>query len=340
MKMRGKWLLIGGVTVLACIAAATFTRYRRLHPAPAPAPARKVDTNTGEIALSGKIRAAHVVAVGTPAGGTITAFLADAGQEVEAGQLLATVASQGLETGREVATVALNNAQTRVTRIEAQVMAARLEASRTQAAASRASGELARTEKGYTRQKFLHGEGATPRLAYERSAREFEAAQADSSVAGQVAKQADDRVQTLLDDLRAARKVLDDRQKQLEDAASALSAADLHSPVDGIVVARKGEVGKVVPEASGDLFEIATDTLALQVAVEPEPPALQRIKPGQPALVYLSDFQTEGIPGTVAAIKDTVVLVEFNSPNPAIKPGLAADVRIKLGESGAAHGVK
>src|SRR5262249_58846732 len=116
--------------------------------------------------------------------------------------------------------------------------------------------------------------------------------------------------------------------KQMEDASGALAATEVHSPVDGILVGRKGEVGKSAQEQGNDLFQIATDTLALEVVLEPEPPVLSRVKAGQPALVLIPDFQSEGIPAKVREVKDTYVMVEFTSPNPAIKPGLAAEVRI------------
>jgi hypothetical protein len=69
---------------------------------------------------------------------------------------------------------------------------------------------------------------------------------------------------------------------------------------------------------------------ALEVALEPEPPILKRIRPGQPALVLVPDLQSTGITGDVKEIKGTQVLVEFNSTIPAIRPGMVADVRLRL----------
>jgi HlyD family secretion protein len=280
--------------------------------------------------LSGKIRARNVVGVPATGPGTIDAFLADVGQEVEAGQVLARISNQGLETGREIAQVALDNAQTRVTRLEAQLSAARLEASRAQADSSRARSDLDRAEKLYARQKMLHGEGATPRLVYEKAERELETARADFQNQDRLARLADVRIQGLQEELQNGRKILDDKQKQLEDATGALSAADVRAPVDGTVVARKGEVGKPAQDQGGDLFEIAADLMALEVVIEPDPAELALIRAGQPAQVLISDFQAESIPAKVGEIKGTQVPVEFANPNPAIKPGLEAEVRIRL----------
>jgi len=42
------------------------------------------------------------------------------------------------------------------------------------------------------------------------------------------------------------------------------------------------------------------------------------------------DLQTPGITGDIKEIKGNRVVVEFNSTIPAIRPGMVADVRLKL----------
>jgi hypothetical protein len=100
--------------------------------------------------------------------------------------------------------------------------------------------------------------------------------------------------------------------------------------VDGLLVGRSGEVGKPAQEFGDNLFQIATDMYALEIALEPEPPVLKRLRPGQPALVLIPDLQSAGITGDVKEIKGAQVVVEFNSTIPAIRPGMVADVRLKL----------
>jgi HlyD family secretion protein len=328
--MRGKRLLIGGIVVLAAVAAGALTLRRRPVPPPQPNSSVPVPALPGEVLLSGKIRARNVVGVGATVAGNIEVFLADVGQEVAEGQLLARISNQGLETGREVASIGLDNAQARVAKIEAALTSARLESSRAAADASRAREDLTRADKDYRRQRMLHSEGATPRLTFEKSATQFEASRTESENLDKLAKQADTRIQTLLDELGTARKIYDDKQKQLDFAVTALSDAEIHSPADGVIVGRKGEVGKSAQEQGAELFQIATDTLELAVFLEPDPVTLKRIKPGQDALVIISDLQAEGIPAKVAKIENGNVLVDFTSPDPAIKPGLVAEVRIRV----------
>src|SRR5262249_53097339 len=141
-----------------------------------------------------------------------------------------------------------------------------------------------------------------------------------------------ENVQNAVQNLELAKKALSDKSQQLQESQGALEAAELRSPVDGLIVGRKGEVGKPAQEAGDDLFRIATDTYALEVVLEPQPPVLQRIRPGQPALVTILDLQTGGMPGEVKEVRDKEgqAVVEFNSSIPAIKPGMRADVRLKL----------
>ncbi|HZT29276.1 MAG TPA: efflux RND transporter periplasmic adaptor subunit [Bryobacteraceae bacterium] len=330
--MRGKWVLISVSVVLVAVAAGALSVLRREsaeRAAPAQPLAEPAPAPPGEVSLPGKILAQHVVPVGEQVSGNIDSFLADVGQDVFEGQLLARVANQGLEAAREAANLSVQSAQERVNKIEGDIIAARLEASRARADAVRSRGEYERAERTYRRQQVLHNAGATPRLTYERSERDFQKAQTEYDSLDTLARQAESRVNDLGLELQNAQKVLDDKKQQLEDIQTNLQGMEVHSPVAGVVVSRSGEVGKPHEEGAA-LFEIATDLSQLQVAVEPEPPVLARIQPGQPAMVIVADLQGQGIPGTVKEIRNTVVHVAFTSPSPVLRPGMTAQVRIPL----------
>jgi hypothetical protein len=57
---------------------------------------------------------------------------------------------------------------------------------------------------------------------------------------------------------------------------------------------------------------------------------MRRIQPGSPALVSLPDIGADGILGSVKSIQGDQVIVAFTNPNPAVKPGMIAQVRIKV----------
>jgi HlyD family secretion protein len=282
------------------------------------------------LSLPGRIQAQHVVPVGAPVTGTIDSFLVDIGQDVSEGQLLARIASHGLESAREEAVRAAQNAQEKVNSIEGRIIAARLEASRARADASRSRDQFERAEKTYLRQQMLNREGATPRLVYEKAEREFETARAEFKSLDELARQAESRAGDLVRDLDAARRALEEQNAELESATAQSAGAEIRSPVSGILVARKGEPGRLIgPEDAKDLLEIAADLSQLAVIIHVEPPALQRIRPGQDALVIVADLNGV-IPATVKEIKGSDVTLSFVSPSPVIRPGMTAQVRLKL----------
>jgi hypothetical protein len=51
---------------------------------------------------------------------------------------------------------------------------------------------------------------------------------------------------------------------------------------------------------------------------------------GQAALVSLPEQGSDGMLGAVKAIQGAQVIVGFTSPSPAVKPGMLAQVRIKI----------
>jgi multidrug efflux pump subunit AcrA (membrane-fusion protein) len=330
--MRGKWLMISVLAIGAGIGigALSMRRGRQVQPGNR-APDAAVIASANQVTLTGTIRPQHVVSVGAKVQGNIETFMADVGQEVFQGQVLARIGAGGLESKREAAVHAVESGQDQVSKAEAAVLSARAEASRASADAQRSRNALDRAQKTYARQQTLHNSGATPRLVYEKAEQEYEAELHDFEIMDKAEKAAAENVQSAMDALAGAKKTLEERNQQLEEAQGALEAAELRAPIDGLIVGRKGEAGKPAEEAGDDLFTIATDIYALEVVLEPMPDVVKRIRPGHEALVIVPDLQTGGMPGDVKDVtKDGRVIVEFASSMPAVKPGMKADVRLKL----------
>ena len=167
--MRGKWIPVLAGLVLFAVAIATVVWRGRRHPVPPPSPAvtaAAIAMARNEVTLQGKIRPQHITVVPASVSGFIEAFLAEPGQDVYQGQVLARIGAQGLESAREVAQAALDRAQEKVSQAEAAVTTARLELSRAEADAERSRTALDRAERTSARQQTLFKEGATPRLTY------------------------------------------------------------------------------------------------------------------------------------------------------------------------------
>jgi HlyD family secretion protein len=330
--MKGKWLLFSGIAILAAILAGALSLVQHESPpshvarsqTPPPVPQIR------EVSVPGIIQAQQVVPVPVPVRGTIQSFLAEVGQEVYQGELLAEIKSTELEAERQAASSELERARLRVNSLESRLLEARLNAARARADASRAREELARAEGVYSRQQYLYEQGATPRLTYEQSQKDLDLAKEEFSARDQLAKHSEDRVAEQMRELDEARRVFSDKNGDYEAVGQRLAAAQVLSPVDGLVVSRRGQPGQAVGMEINDLFLIATNLSLLEVVVEPAPDILDRIRPGQEAMIQIAEVPGRGIPGTVAQIQGNRVLVEFIRPSPAVRPGSTAQVRIKL----------
>jgi HlyD family secretion protein len=330
--VKGKWFTIAASVTLVALIAAGVALLRsvsasKLKPAPA---ATQTPLPSFEVQLSGKIRARNIVNVAPPVEGVVGAFFVDVGQEVFEGQLLARLSNEGLDTGQEMAQRTLDNAQSRVETMESDVVSARLEASRARADATRARAEYERVDKLHRRQQMLLAEGATPRLTYEKIDRDFDLAQSEYSNLERVAAAAESRVGDLVKSLDTEKRAVADKSAELESAKAKVGAAEVLSPAQGIVVARNGEVGQPVEPDKADFFRIATELSQLEVVLDADPGSMRRIQLGQAALVSLPDQGADGMIGTVKSIDGGQVIVAFSNPNPAVKPGMTAQVRIKV----------
>jgi HlyD family secretion protein len=284
-------------------------------------------SDNGEVTFSGKIRPQHITPVSADTDGDLDSFEVEVGQDVFEGQVLARIGSSGLETARGEAEAGVNSTQDQVSRAEGAVARARMESSRADADQQRSRMALDRIESDYQHQQTLFKAGAVSRQAFERSQKAYDGARQDLEIMDKAARASADQLQSAMNALSAAQRVLAQKNQELEDARNNLQSAEVRSPVDGLVVARNGEVGK---PAAGELVEIATDMYALEVVIEPGPAMLARLRLGQPALVLIPDLQSAALPGAVKEIKGTEVVVEFDSTLASIKPGMVADVRLKV----------
>ena len=330
--MRGKGFLVAASLALLIVVGGSIYALRRTSAPKQAAPAAPVPmVFTGsEVTLEGKVRATTVQSVAVPIEGRIESFHAEVGDEVYEGQILASVKSDAAGAAQERAQLDLERAQTRVNNLEGALANARLEASRTEADASRARSEAERTAKLYQREKMLLAAGATPRLKFEKSEREYNEARAESEALSTLASNAASRLETLQRDLDAARKVLAEKTEDMDEAKAQTASGEVRAPANGVLVGRRGVVGDDVDPSMPDLLQIATDLSRLEVLLEPEPPVLARIKPGQQATISIAEQSAEPLPGTVKAVDQGKVVVEFANPNPLIKPSLSAHVRIQL----------
>jgi multidrug resistance efflux pump len=283
-----------------------------------------------ELSLSGKVLPVKIIEVRAPLNGILDKVLVDVGDDVFEGQILAHVKNPRLETSAHTAQDETEKLRNRVNELQSALLSTRLDASRSRADAMRARMELEHAEKAFQHQTALMQEGATPRLVYEKAEKEYSSQKADLETTEALASQQEERIVTLTKELTASQNLLEKKQSELEDAGRDIAAANILSPADGIIAARHIQPGEQINRAQPNLFEIGTNLTDLQVSLTPQnPKLLTRVHKGQAAVIEIAE--TPGIiSGTVREIKDGQILVEFSSPAPIIRPGLTAQVKIKL----------
>jgi HlyD family secretion protein len=329
--MRGKRSLIAAAVVVAVVAAAAlYLARRRARPAATGAPVAPATTpGPAQIVLPAILRAQHVTPVAAPIEGTIEALLVEAGEQVYEGQLLGRIRNTALAAEEQSAAAELERTQARLEQFQNQLISARLEAARARAEASRVQSEFERAERAYSRQQMLYKEGATPRLVYEKSAREYEAVRTTRDGVQELARGAEDRTATIARSVDAARRLLAEKSAARDEARQHAAAAEIRSPVTGLVVGRSRQPGDEVTAEVQDLFEIATDTAALEAVIQADPATLARLRPGQEAFISLADAP-EVIAAPVDQVRAAEAIIRFTSPNPAVRPGATAQVRINV----------
>jgi multidrug resistance efflux pump len=323
--MRARIFLTAAAVLLLAAGAAVYLRARRAPPKAAPASALRPPD---ELVFPAVVRAQHVVPVAAPADGIIESLLVEVGEQAYEGQLLGRVKNETFSSGEQSAAADLERAQERGAELQDQLISLRIEASRIRGEAARARAGLDRAERDWRRQQMLLKEGATPRLVYEKSLREYEAARASHDAAEQLARAADDRLASVVRAHDAARKLAAEKSQALDDARLRSATAEIHAPVSGLVVGRSVKAGDEVTLDVKNLFEIATDTTALEAVATPDAATVARLRPGVAAFVSTPDAP-ERIAGRVAEIRSSgQVIVTFTAPE-SVRPGSAAQLRIK-----------
>src|ERR1035438_435293 len=115
--MRGRWMLaIAGMVALG-LAAGGFVAF---HGSPvAPQQPRAVPVAPAEITLTGSIQPAQVINVPVPVDGTVDQFMADVGQHVSEGEVLARIRNPKRAAAQQMAKLDAEQAQNRLSQLEA-----------------------------------------------------------------------------------------------------------------------------------------------------------------------------------------------------------------------------
>ncbi len=265
--------------------------------------------------LPGHIEAQQTVAVEMAKPGAIESFLADVGQPVTEGQVLARLVTSASPDS------ALPPAQARLAALKSASDQAKLEAAKDKADAQRAKDEAARAAKRFEREQRLMDAGATPRKTFEQAQREAEAASAEAEKLAELSRLAENRTYAIADQMRDAAAAVEAAARQDADSRASLAAAEIHAPATGIVVERKGQIG----QTSGEVFRIGTDLSRLRAVFALTP----GIHQGQELLITVQGVNAAPIHAVVSALDAGTATADFQSLNAAIVPGAPCTVSVQ-----------
>ena len=329
--MRGKWVLVAGIAaflVFGAIALYRVAANRSPARSGASLPAAGAESNGPALNLPGTVEAIEVVLVPAPFSGRIMTFHADVGSTVAEGDLLAEIRSTVLESERDGLNAEINRLRSRVGTLESNLMAARLDAAKAREAVATAQAQLNEAQKVLARQQLLLSKGAAARQAVDRAQAAFDSANEIYEERQKLLSAAEQRVADLSRELTEQQQLLTEKDKEYEEALAQLFLGDVRSPADGYIVARKGQVGDVVPEGMEDLFIIATDLTHLRVVVDAPPELTGGVQVGQPASLQVAELQ-ESLSGKVTEVAGGRIVIEFENPTPVVKPGMKVQAVIQ-----------
>ena len=264
------------------------------------------------ISASGQVQPREKVEVGSEVSGKITAIFVDFNDRVTKNQILAQVDPETFQN-------AVDQAQARLKQAQATVDNGR-------ASINRATVALDVAEKAYNRQKLLFSEQAISQQAWE---------QADQAYVNAKLSLETEQVS-----LKSALAGLDTARASVSDAVTKLERTKIRSPIDGVILSRKVEVGQTVQSSQSvaQFFTVAADLSQIEIEAAVFESDIGGIDAGDPVVFTVDAFAGERFQGSVVQVQQLgveqanvvmyTVVVNARNPNGKLLPGMTANVEI------------
>lgn len=252
---------------------------------------------TVTVSATGTLEPVNTVEVGSEVSGTLKSVEADYNDSVKKGQVLARIDTSKLEAEVLESEAALEAARAQVLEYEATVK----------------EGESQLARLSHVRE--LSG-GKVP-SQYEYEAQEATVARARASLAN-------------------AKAGVSKSEATLRVNRSDLEKAVIHSPVNGVVLTRKVEVGQTVAASMTTpvLFTLAEDLRQLELQVDVDEADVGKVREGQDATFTVDAYPDKHFPARITQVRygstttDGVVtyttVLKVNNDDLALRPGMTA----------------
>jgi len=249
------------------------------------------------ISATGTLEPVNKVEVGSEVSGTLKTVDADYNDQVKIGQILARIDTSKLEAQVVQSSAALEASKAKVLEAEATL--------------KEGEAQLARL----TQVRKLSG-GKVPSL-YEFEAQEATVARARANVA-------------------SARADVAQAEGTLSVNKSDLGKAVIHSPINGVVLTRKVEVGQTVVASMETpvLFKLAEDLKQLELQINVDEADVGQVREGQEATFTVDAYPDKRFPACIKQVRygstttDSVVtyttVLKVNNDDLSLRPGMTA----------------
>ncbi len=267
---------------------------------------------TSTISATGTLEPEEVVDIGAQVTGQILKFGLDTegkqidyGSKVSSGQLLASIDDQVYRINRQQAEAQLAQAQANVKSAAASQQQAQANVLQAQARKEQAQAQLAQAERDWTRAKKLGPSESLAQAAYDGYLGAFEAAQANL-------KAVDSSIQVAQAQIASAEAAGLQAQAQIASAEAAIALSErnlgycsIKSPVTGIVIDRRVDVGQTVVSnlSASSLFLLAKDLEKMELWVAVNEADIGSIHPGQSVSYSVDAFPGETFKGKVGKVR-------------------------------------
>jgi HlyD family secretion protein len=264
------------------------------------------------ISASGAVQPREKVEVGSEVSGKITAIYVDFNDTVKKDQVLAQVDPETFQNTLDQSVARLRQAEATVDNTRASIARAKL--------------ALDVQQKAFERTKVLYAEGATSTQQMEQAEQAYENAVL--------------AVQTEEVSLKSAQAGLDTARATVQDSRTRLERTKIRSPIDGVILSRKVEVGQTVQSSQSvaQFFTVAADLSQIEIEAAVFESDIGGIDTGDPVVFTVDAFAGERFQGQVVQVQQLgveqanvvmyTVVINARNPNGKLLPGMTANVEI------------
>ncbi len=328
--------LVPLILVLAGVAWFPVARDRRPVTDVTVTPVARAATFRSTVTASGEIVATRYADIGSNVMGRLVAVLVKEGDRVRAGQVLARI--DPVQARAE-----LGGASAAVEALIAEASGAAQQITASQADVASAEARFLEARVALDRARDLHTNALAPRADLDKAQATFDSARA----ALDAARAATQRALSARD---AAQRRIAQARSQADRARDVVSKTEITSPIDGIVSrlqVREGEMVVIgLQNQPGTILMTVSDLSSINAEVKVAEADVLRLTTGQAADVVLEaipgrrftgkvvEVGASALPvvGTQSAAREFRVVVQLDTADQALRPGLTCDAEILADE--------